>query len=484
MKRIILLFLSGLGALIVVLIIKASSVVSKQSTATKIDAIDISDEAVNHLSEAVKIKTISFENSADFDPKPFQDLHDFIKKSFPLVDKNLTREVISNHSLLFTWKGSDVTKKPALMLAHMDVVPIEPGTEASWKYPAYSGQIAEGYIWGRGAIDDKVNVISILEAVEKLLLNNFQPTRTIYLAFGHDEELSGEEGAAKIAALLKSRNVELDFVLDEGLFILDDQLPGISKPVAFIGVAEKGYLDVELSVKSKGGHSSQPPKETSIAILSKALLAIQNNPFPRKIDGAIAAMLDYAAPEMDFVLKLVFANRWLFSPIIKSELAGSPTTNAVIRTTAAPTMLSGSQKANVLPANAKAVVNFRILPGESIASVLEYIKNIVADDRVDISALPGSNEPVAMSDLSTSSFKALQQAIVELFPGTVVVPSLMIGGTDSKRFAELTKNIYRFSPMHLSEEDLGGFHGSNERINVENYKKIINFYVRLVKLIN
>lgn len=465
--------------LAIILVVNALRLTPKQPNGAGIDRFTVTDSVAEHLSQAIQIKTISKENRGEIDLSEFQKFNEFLARTFPNCEKELNHRIVNGYSHLYTWKGIDESLPGALFIAHLDVVPVEGGTEDNWKYPPFAGQIADGFIWGRGAIDDKVNVIGVLEAAEHLLGKGFKPKRTIYFGFGQDEEISGLEGAKKIAELLKSEGAKLEFVLDEGLFILSDQLPGISAPVAYIGVAEKGYLDVSLEVASTGGHSSQPPKETAVGILSDAIVQLQEHPFPARIDGSLEGMFDYAAPDMPFYFKLVFGNRWLFDPVIKMILSGSPTTNAVIRTTMAPTMLYGSEKANVLPQIARAVVNIRILPGDSSESVLKRMSEVINDSRVKISALPGGNEPLKSSAIDTKTFQTIAATIRGIFPDILVAPSLMIGGTDSKNYAELTSTIYRFSPMQLTDEELAGFHGTNERLRVENLKQIVLFYGNL-----
>lgn len=483
MKKILVIFSAVFLLIVLVCLVKSLSLVSLQrkNQAVKLNSTEVAAGAAEHLSQAVQIKTISHEQPENSSAQEFLRLHELINNSFPLVRTKLQREVINQYSLLYKWQGQDESLKPGLFLAHLDVVPVEPGTDTQWKHPPFEGVIADGYVWGRGAIDDKVNVIGLLEAAENLLGRGFQPKRTVYFAFGHDEEISGLEGAAKIVEHLAAKKVSLDFVMDEGLFILDGMLPGIERPVAYIGVAEKGYLDLELSVKSAGGHSSKPPAETAVGVLSKAISTLENQPFPASLDGAVASMFRYAAPEMSGALRIVFANQWMFGPLIKRVLAANPVTNALIRTTAAPTMLSGSQKANVMPAVARAVVNFRVQPGESVASTIKTVRETIDDERVEVKELPGANEPVDISSLDNEIFRNIQEALSVVFPDAISVPALMIGGTDSKHFKSVTDNIYRFSPMYLTEEELDGFHGTNERLGVDNLGKIISYYALLLE---
>lgn len=458
------------------LFINAFSLPSLQVSATKIVPIEIPTTAQEHLIQAVQQVTVSYENSADFQSEPFKSFHHNISSNFPLFERSTKKEAINTYSILYEWTGSNPSLNPILLMAHMDVVPIDSSTENEWGYPPFSGAIKNGFIWGRGTMDDKANIIAMLEAATALIQRGFKPKRTIYFAFGHDEEIGGHEGAKKIALYLKEHDIQLDSVLDEGLFILDNQLPGISKPIAFVGIAEKGYVDVELTVRSEGGHSSKPPSETTIGILSKAIYTIEKEPFPAHLQGAVNSMFSYTAPEMQIETRIIFSNQWLFAPLITYSLSKSATTNAFVRTTVAPTILNSGTKANVLPASARAILNVRILPGETIDKVVSTINEVVNDYRVIVQALPGGHNPIESSDPNSTAFAILQESISAIAPSAVVAPTLMIAGTDSRHYTSIAKNIFRFSPMHLTNEDLAGFHGINECLSIHNFHQMIMFY--------
>ena len=282
MKRLTLLLTALFGVLIALMVIRTMTFTSRQLRPPTAEKLQLDqDEIVTRLSEAIQFKTISFESGTESNTDPFRDFHAFLAKSFPRVHAQLTREVVNDHSLLYTWKGKDDRLKPILLMAHMDVVPVDPDSEKLWTHAPFSGQVADGYVWGRGTMDDKVSVLGILEAVEKLLADGFQPQCTVYLAFGHDEEIGGQQGAAKIAALLSQRDVQPEFVLDEGSAITDGIIPGVAAPVAMIGIGEKGDLSLQLTVTSPGGHSSLPPSESAIGILSRAIDKVENTRFPQ-----------------------------------------------------------------------------------------------------------------------------------------------------------------------------------------------------------
>lgn len=480
MKKFFLALLLALLALAGVLLLKAMTLSSKQLAVTPAQW-DVPDSAAQRLSQAIQIPTISHEDTARIDTAAFAAFGRYLRQTFPRCESKLKHTQLG-YSHLYEWTGSDPSLNPYLLMGHLDVVPVEEGTEKDWKYPAFSGTVADGEIWGRGALDDKVNVLGMLEAVEMLLAKGHQPTRTVYLAFGHDEEIGGMNGAAKVAAHLAQKQVALECVLDEGLFILEGQMPGIKQPVAFVGIAEKGFLNLELVVQSPGGHASRPPAQTAIGILSKAISRLEDSPFEASLQGPVGTMFDYLTPEMGLGLRTVFANRWLFEPLLVSQFTAKPNTSAVVRTTIAPTMLKGSPKANILPQYARAVINFRILPGETVASVKERVRSVIADARVQILDFNGfeAADPVNPSDVNTPSFKALHESIAATCPGVLIAPTLMIAATDSKHYRSLTKQIYRFSPMALNDAQVSAIHGTAEYITVANYRQMIAFYAELL----
>ena len=437
------------------------------------------DTATQRLSLAIRHRTFAPVDSTSL--PEFERFHAFLTESFPTVHKRLERETINRHSLLYTWPGREPKLKPILLMAHMDVVPVESASESSWTHPPFSGQIANGFVWGRGAMDDKASVMAILEAVEFLLNEGFQPRRTIYLAFGHDEEIGGTDGAAQIAATLAARKVELEYVLDEGMNILSGIIDGVAAPVALIGIAEKGYLSVELSAAAAGGHSSIPTQDNAIGRISRALQRLETTPFPAKLRGPTRAMFDYLASEMTGLNKLALSNLWLFEPMIANKLAQSPLTNAILRTTLAPTVFNAGIKENVLPTQGRAVINLRIMPGESTASALEYVRRTIDDPNINLTPLAIRMEPSAVTDSESPSFKLVQRTIRQTAPDAVVAPSLLVAATDSRHYAGLTKNILRFLPITLTAADTKRYHGIDERISVTDYLRCINFYVQLMR---
>jgi|SRR5271167_2030631 len=451
------------------------------------EPIDV-PKAAQDLSGAIPFATISWgpdgtDAQRQATQEAFTGFHAYLEKTFPQVYAKLAQETVGANNLLFTWKGTDPGLKPIVLIGHQDVVPIEEGTESNWTHPPFSGQIADGFIWGRGTLDDKMAVVGLLEAVNTLLSENFQPKRTVILAFGQDEEVGGLEGAEKIAQLLESRGVQAEFVTDEGGFLSLGMMPGVSAPVAMIGTSEKGYLSLELSVETAGGHSSVPPKTSSIGILSAAIHKIETHPMPAYVHGPIGEFLEYGGGSASFPLRVVFQNMWLFAPVVQHILESSPDTNATLRTTTAVTIFRAGTKDNVMPSRAAAIINFRILPGDTVRSVTEHVRQVVGDLRVKIQPMAGEPpvEPSPRSSVDSPNFKLMQTTLAQVFPNAVVAPFVFVAATDSKHYAPLTRDIYRFSPMQMTSEDVARLHSTNERIGVDTFAHMIDFYCQLIR---
>lgn len=437
--------------------------------------------AVERLAGALRIPTISHEDKALNDPQPFAALAAHFEKGFPRVHAALAREFVGP-SLLYTWSGRDAAAAPILLLGHMDVVPVEPGTEAHWTHPPFGGVVADGQLWGRGARDDKASVLALLEGVELLLAEGFVPARTIVLAFGHDEEIGGQEGALQVAARLKSRGLKAEFLLDEGGAVLDGIVKDVSRPVAAIMAAEKGYFTVKLTTRGEGGHSSRPPPQTAIGQLARAVARVQDHPLPVRLERPVTDMFDRLAPEMPFVKRLGLANRWLFGRTIARDLARDPTTNTLVRTTTAPTVFRAGIKDNVLPSEASALINFRLLPGDTREDVLAHVRRVVDDPGVEVApASSFASEASPPSPVDNRAFRLLAQTARETFPDVLVSTGLVTGATDARHYAGLYEARYNFSPMSLKPQDLPTVHGTNERIPVADYLRMVRFYIRLLR---
>ncbi len=433
-----------------------------------------------HVAAAIRCQTVA-RDGQPAERAPFYDLHRALETLYPRVHATLDRQIISNFSLLYTWRGSNPELPAVLFCGHLDVVPADEATLAQWQHPPFSGEIADDYVWGRGALDVKGQVVSLLYAVEQLIKQGFQPERTLYLAFGEDEETSGKLGAGQIAALLAEREEKLEAVLDEGGAIVQGSLPGVEVPVALIGIVEKGHLTLRLRVEHPGGHSSTPPPSSAIGILARAVTAIEDNPMPANTAYLRETFRDIGAAAPP-ALQIAFANPWLLGGLLRRRLSAEALTNAAIRTTAAVTVIRGGEKENVLPPVAEALVNLRLLPGDTIAAVCERVRDIVDDKNVIIEALPESaHEAPPVSSTESPAYLSLSQAVREVFPGAVTAPHLVLGATDSRHYTALTENIFRLSPVVLTREDIATIHGVNERISLPALGRMAQFYQHLMR---
>lgn len=479
MKKALRVVLGLFIVLMLIIVIKTLTFRSMQVDFAPVTSPVFGMESVENLSGAITYPTISYEVDLPVDTLAFRAFHRFLEESYPFIHASLKKEVFAEFSLLYTWQGKNPELKPVILMAHMDVVPAP--DEERWEHPPFSGVYDGTYVWGRGAIDDKGRLIATLEAVERLVKEGFVPQRTIYLAFGHDEEILGHRGARVIANTLEERGVEAEFVLDEGLSIIRGIVPMIDKPVASIGLSEKGYMSVTLTVEMEGGHSSYPEKETSVTVLNHALYKINHRPMKARITGPVKDFFRYTGPEMPFLPRAVFANLWLFNGVVKKIYTATNTGNAVMRTISSPTMVTAGVKDNVIPTKAEAVVNFRILPGETSHNVIQHLHKVISDDRVKISAFPDIQEPSPISSVDNYGFKTIHTTIRQVFPEVMLSPMLAIGQTDSRHYTEVSNNIYRFIPISLSREDLARIHGLNERISKENFTNAIGFFYQLIK---
>lgn len=437
--------------------------------------------AADRLAGAIPIRTVSGMEGLQSDGEAFKKLHAYLAQQFPKLHAALKKEVVGDNALLYTWTGSDPSAKPIALMAHQDVVPIAPGTEKAWAEDPFSGQIKDGFVWGRGTWDNKGNLLAQMEAIEMLVGQGFQPRQTIYLISGDDEELGGLRGAKPIAELLKARGVRLEWVLDEGLVVTEGVLAGLDKPAALIGLAEKGYGTFFLSLDQPPGHSSMPPSRTAIGSMSAALARLEAHPMPAAIGGVAGEMFSTLAPEMSGFKRVALSNLWLFGPLVQGQLEKGTSSNAMLRTTTALTIVRAGNKDNVLPGRAEAAVNFRVLPGDSLASVEAHLRKTIDNDAIAIKAYPGNSEPSPVSLTDSLGYRTIAQSVRQVFPDAIVAPGLMIAATDSRHFTILSDAVYRFSPVRARAEDLSRFHGTNERISIANYVEMIRFYHQLLR---
>lgn len=465
---------------------------SKQLKRNPVEKLELDSELVlGNLQRAIQIASVSSPISRLTNDSELLRFRDFLEQTYPTLHSHpFVRRTGADFgdamtpSVLLEWPGSKLELPGILLMSHFDVVPVEPPSIPKWSHPPFSGQIDEGYIWGRGTLDCKQGVIAILEAIRRLHEAGYQPERTVYIALGHDEEIGGVDGNQKIADWFRSQRKRLHLIIDEGGCIFAD-FPGLSRPVALVGVAEKGFVNVDLSVNvtsEKIGHASMPPAETAIGILSLAVHRVESNPFPAHSDRGLRDTLKYIGPEIpSLTRRIAMSNMWLFSPIVKQTLGSTPSGNAMLRTTIAPTVLEGGGTENVLPAHAKATLNLRLMPGDSIEYALEHLGRSINDSRVTITPRPRGKEASPFTDIESEPFTLLQTTIHEVFPEVVVAPFVLVGGTDTSHYIDLTENILRFIPTRLSQEDTQCLHGIDERISQENFGEIVRFFHQFIK---
>jgi carboxypeptidase PM20D1 len=433
-----------------------------------------------HLASIIQCETVSMLDDNPASRRPFYELQLKLHEMYPRLHATLEQMIFNDFTLLYTWKGKNPDLPAAVFMAHQDVVPAAPDSLEEWEYPPFSGAVADGYVWGRGTLDIKSQVIGLMESVESLLKTDYQPERTIYLAFGHDEEIGGT-GTKAVVDWFAQREIHPGVVLDEGGQISEGMLPGVSVPVAMVGTSEKGSLVVELSVEAEPGHSAFPPKQTAIGTLSQALAFLEHEQLHTHLN-AFMQLIRGVAAAMPFTQQLALANLWLFGGSISKRLEANPTTNAMIRTTTATTVIRAGERANVLPGRASALVNFRLLPGDTIASVCDHIRKVVADPRVKLEvseqwARPASPE----SPTEVTSYQLLGRAIRQVYENIPVSPYLVLGATDARYYHEICDEVYRFTPLTMSPDDIHRVHGLNERVKVEALGQMVQFYIQLIK---
>lgn len=434
-----------------------------------------SSAAASRLSRAISFRTITRRDQAKLDSSSFFQFHQFLQEEYREFNAVAERETIAELSLLYRWEGTDSSLDPLLLAGHLDVTPIE--APDTWSTPPFEGVVSNGFIRGRGAIDNKGGVIAIMEAMELMAASGHEPERTIYLAFGHDEETGGHRGARSITDHLQSQGIELYAVIDEGGIIASDVLDDVKVPVALVGIAEKGSVNLRLSVSDQGGHSSAPPEETSIEVLGKAVSRVAELDSDTEITGPVRLFLDSIGPLFPFGQRIFLANRWLFGRLVTESLLDSPHTAAMVQTSITTTMISGGNSANVLPATAEAIVNIRLLPGDSTRDAIARIREAIDDPRVDIVTVSNAVEASKVSPAQGPVYSQLEQAIGGLTGSrTVLAPYLFVAGSDSKHYGNLTGHTYRFSGLQLSGDELKTIHGPDERLSIESLASAINFY--------
>ena len=485
--------LIGLGALLLILVtVLLVRTFTYGGAPASVQQVDLpeppaisADLAAEHLSEAIRFRTITLQGG---DPRPGQEgpwleLQAWLEETYPAFHAAATKETVpGGYTLLYTWEGSDTSLDPILLMAHQDVVPVNIGTEGDWTGAPFAGEIVDGYVYGRGAMDDKGSLVALMEALDALAKDGFEPKRTILLQLGHDEEVSGSGAQAGIA-LLKSRGITPVMALDEGFMVIEDN-PITGGTLGLIGVAEKGYVTLSITAKAAGGHSSAPPRDSATVRLSRALIALDENQMPADLAKAPTSdMMRVISSDLGFAQRMAIANQWLLGGLVESGFSASPQGNAMIRTTTAPTMLVGSAKENVLAQRATAIVNFRVHPNNTVEEVIQHVRDVTSDiDGIEIAEVADgiSSEASPVSATDNRAYGVLAAVAKETGDGAPVAPALVIGATDARYASAITKDVYRFAPSMVGPADLAGFHGTNERLSVDNMGRLARGYAQIV----
>ena len=477
------LLFAGMALLALTTILVIRTLLHKPSDLAAVTrvAIELDESAIaDRLAEAIRFRTVSHQSADQFEAVEFEGFIAWLAARYPEFHAAAELTMHGGYTMLYRLTGTDPDLQPILLTGHYDVVPVIPGTEDGWLQPPYAGTVTDGVIWGRGTLDDKSAVIAQLEAISVLLRQGFRPARSIYFSFGHDEEVGGVNGAAKVADYLASKDVQLAWSLDEGSFVLEGMLPGVEQLIAAINVAEKGSVTMNIVATAEGGHSSMPPPRTAVGILAEAITRLEASPVPGGLSGLSGQMFDTASRYMPFGYRLLFANRWLFDGVIEQRLSALTFANAMLRTTTAPTMLSASIKVNVLPIEAVATVNFRVHPRDQVEDVVNHVRSVVETEHVTVQ--PGAGRSAsAVADWNSPGFRAIELALGEVYGDVVVTPGLMIAGSDTRHYGKVADNAFRFNPMMVSQADLTGFHGTNEKISIANLARGVRTYVQIIR---
>lgn len=437
------------------------------------------DAVAQHLGQAIRFRTVSHQEAAENDAAAWEAQRAWLATTYPAFHAIARREVLPSGAMLYAWTGSDPSLPPIILMAHQDVVPVAPETLNLWKAEPFSGDVRDGSVWGRGAIDDKGSLVSIMEGAEALAKSGFKPRRTILVVSGQDEEAGGA-GAREIAALLKSRGVHAQFAIDEGMVVVQDY-PATHKPAAIVGVSEKGIVTLLITARSAGGHSSAPPKDTAAVSVARAVVAINDHPFPLKLDELNRKSMKAMAADMPFMQRMAVVNDWLFAPLLVKVIGATDQGRATLHTTTAPTMLSASPKSNVLPPVATARINFRIAPGDTPQSVLDHARKAVAGLPVEV-VLDGEGQaPSPVSSTTSDAYKAIAALAADISHAPVA-PGLVTAATDGRAMVTVASDVYRFQPIRFHLKDIEMVHGANEHLAVQDLAAMVGFYQRLMMM--
>lgn len=465
--------------LLLVLLVRTARFKPEKQEPVQIEEIAVNREKITaDMVAMIRCKTVSDRDEAKVDREEFARFVQLLKERYPLVHQTCTLEKIGKTGLLYLWKGKS-DKEPSVCMAHYDVVSVE---EDGWEKPAFEGIIEDGVIWGRGTLDTKGTVLGIFQAAEQLMADGFVPENDMYFSFSGEEEIDGKS-CADIVSYLEGKGISPAIVLDEGGAVVDNVFPGVTGSCALIGTGEKGTVSMNFTMESNGGHASTPPTHTILGELSKAVTRIEDKPFKRQFTKPVLEMFDTLGRHSSFLYRMIFVNLWLFAPVLDMicKKAGGEL-NAMLRTTVAVTRMEGSKAYNVLPAKASFGINVRLMGTDTIQSATEYLRQVVANDRIKIELVSGVNAS-RISDTNCQSWDKLKLAIRKTWPEAIVSPYLMMAGSDATNYCRISDKVYRFSAMHLSSEERVMIHGHNERVPIDTLVKTVQFYIRLMKLL-
>jgi carboxypeptidase PM20D1 len=436
----------------------------------------MTDAAVAKLQALVRIESVSDRDPSRVDTDAFDRLLAELRTQFPLLHDQLELTRVGSHGLLFRWPGTS-SDRPVVLMAHLDVVPVD--ESAPWQHPAFSAEIVDGAVWGRGTLDDKGCVAAICEAVERLLADGHRPAQDVWLSFGCDEEVSGPTAEAAVAELVR-RDVRPWLVLDEGGAVAHGAFPGVKRAVAAIGVAEKGTTGVELRVTGRGGHASTPARNGPTARLARAILKIDRNPMPARLPDTTVDLMRTLAPHLPRPLRPVLGRADRIRPLLTRALSvAGPEAAAMARTTFAITTLDGSPALNVIASSATAGVNVRVMPGDTVDDAIAHLRTVIDDDDIEITVVErGEASPV--SEVG-EPFDLVVATIASLFPDAVPAAYVMTGATDSRHFTDLCEHVYRFAPFRMTAAQRQAIHSYDEHLDVDAFLRGIDWYRLLIE---